>query len=84
MVPVRAANIIDDWAKIEVPPPPELKSVTVDPETTALLVLDFTHQICNEEQQATKVEMVVNLRAAKTLGLTIPIALLGRADEVIE
>ena len=35
-------------------------------------------------QQATKVEMVVNLKAAKTLGLTLPIALLGRADEVIE
>jgi putative ABC transport system substrate-binding protein len=35
-------------------------------------------------QQATKVEMVVNLKAAKTLGLTPPIALLGRADEVIE
>ena len=35
-------------------------------------------------QQATKVEMVVNLKAAKTLGLTLPIALLGRADEVLE
>jgi hypothetical protein len=49
--PVHAANVIDDWAKIEVPPPPELKSVTVDPQTTALLVLDFTHQICNEKNK---------------------------------
>jgi len=35
-------------------------------------------------QQVTKVEMAINLKAAKTLGLTLPIALLGRADEVIE
>jgi putative ABC transport system substrate-binding protein len=35
-------------------------------------------------QQSTKVQLILNLKAAKTLGLAFPLALLGRADEVIE
>ncbi|MGH6677264.1 MAG: cysteine hydrolase, partial [Xanthobacteraceae bacterium] len=44
-----AASIIDEWASVKAPPPPALKTVTVNTKDTALLMLDFLHSNCNPE-----------------------------------
>lgn len=44
----QAADIVDEWTSIKAPPPPALKPVTVDPSTTALLMLDFMNQNCGK------------------------------------
>jgi nicotinamidase-related amidase len=41
-----AADILDDWDTVKAPPKPELKPVTLDPSTTALLILDMQKGNC--------------------------------------
>jgi nicotinamidase-related amidase len=41
-----ASDIIDEWGTAKVPPKPELKAVTLDPKTTAVLLLDLGKQPC--------------------------------------
>ena len=49
--PAWCQTIMDEWAGVKAPPPPELKSVTIDPKVTALLVLDPVRQGCNVERR---------------------------------
>jgi nicotinamidase-related amidase len=44
-------TIIEEWGSITIPPPPKLENVSVEPESTALLVLDFQNLNCNQERR---------------------------------
>jgi len=48
VLPARATDVIAEWSTIQVPPPPTLKPVTVDPKSTALLLLDFMTENCGQ------------------------------------
>ena len=68
-----------------------LMAYEVDFGEAARRMADDVHEILNGANpgdipiyQSTKYELVINLKAVQALGLTIPPALLGRADEVIE
>jgi putative tryptophan/tyrosine transport system substrate-binding protein len=68
-----------------------LMSYGADLDELARRVADDVHEILGGAKprdipiyQATKFEFIVNLKAAEALGLTIPPAVLARADEVIE
>ena len=51
-LPAHAGNIVDEWASVKAPAAPALKPVTVDPKTTALLMLDFMKQNCGVARRA--------------------------------
>jgi nicotinamidase-related amidase len=70
-----AQTIIDEWATVQAPKAPALKPVTLDPKTTALLVLDFVKQTCNSERRPrclTSVPQVQSLlKLARSKGMAI-------------
>ncbi|WP_315117405.1 cysteine hydrolase [uncultured Clostridium sp.] len=54
-------TIIDEWNTVPVPPAPELKSVAVDPKTSALLILDMETSICKSPRCMASIPNIHNL-----------------------
>jgi len=59
----QSKTIIDEWATVQAPKPPELKPVTLDPKTSALLVLDIVKQTCNSERRPRCLESIPKIQA---------------------
>ena len=51
-LPAAAQTVIEEWASVKAPPPPELKPVTIDASHTALLVMDFNKNSCTPQGRA--------------------------------
>jgi nicotinamidase-related amidase len=64
--PSRGETVIDEWQSIKAPPPPQLKSVTLDPSTTALLLIDIIKQTCNTQRRPRCVAAIPKLQKLLT------------------
>jgi nicotinamidase-related amidase len=60
-ISAHAADVIAEWSTIQMPPPPTLKPVTVDPKSTALFLFDFMTENCGQRPRC--VEAVPTLKA---------------------
>jgi nicotinamidase-related amidase len=73
--PAPAQTIIDEWQNIKPPAPPELKTVTLESKTTALLVMDLIKQLCNEQNRPRCVPSIPKiaklLAAARSNGVMV-------------
>src|SRR5467141_2296875 len=74
-----AADILDDWATVKLPPPPELKAATLEGSTTALLILDMMKANCGARPRC--VATIPNVKrlhdAARTAGAMVWYSLVG-------
>lgn len=87
-MPVGAGSIIEEWDSVKAPPAPALKPVTVDPKTTALLMLDFMNQNCGKRPRclASIPAMKKLLEAARTSKTPVIYSFIANstADDVIK
>jgi len=77
-------TIIEEWKKVSIPSAPELEEVTLEPSTTALLVLDVQNQNCKQETRPRCVESVPKivklLRRTRGVGASVVYSLTRSAE----
>jgi nicotinamidase-related amidase len=66
VAPSHGETIIDEWQNVKAPPPPKLEAVTLEPKTTALLIIDIIKQTCNMERRPRCVAMVPKVQKLLT------------------
>src|SRR5438128_6022905 len=82
--PAHAADIMADWSSVTLPPPPELKPVTLDGKTTAFLMLDFMKDNCGVRPRCA--EMIPKVKAmmdrARAAGALIAYTMPGNGEVI--
>jgi len=78
IVPYATASsqtITDEWDAVKIPPAPAIRPISLDPKTTALLLLDFNKQTCNAERRPRCISSVPKVKQlldrARTSGVSI-------------
>lgn len=83
-----ATTIVDEWANVKAPAAPALKPVTVDPKTTALLMLDFVPPTCGSRPRcmASLPAMQKLLEQARARGMAVAHSVTGttKAEDILK
>jgi nicotinamidase-related amidase len=88
--PVSGQTIVDEWNKVQPPKPPELKPITLEPKTTALLVLDMVKQACNAERRPRcldtipKVQVLLKLARGKGVAVVHSITTAATPADIVK
>jgi len=86
----QADSVIDEWAAVKVPPPPELKPVSIDAASTALIVLDISTQSCTVEKRPRcvaalpKVQKLIGEARAKGILVLYTLAGTSKRTDIIK
>ncbi len=81
-------DIISEWASVTLPPVPELKPVTVDPRTTALLVLDMMKGNCGARPRClasvSNVRMLLEAARSRRLMVVYNLTGAGKVEDMVD
>jgi nicotinamidase-related amidase len=86
--PAAAGDIITDWDSVKLPPKPELKPVTVDPKTTALLVLDLMRDNCGARPRCLpivpNVKKLIEVARAHNMMIVYNLTGAGKPEDMVD
>jgi nicotinamidase-related amidase len=84
----RSGDIIADWDSVKLPPKPVLKPVTVDPKTTALLVLDLMRDNCGARERCLpivpNVKKLIDTARAHNMMIVYNLTGAGKPEDMVD
>lgn len=76
-----AQGIIDEWSQVTAPPPPAVKAVSIDPASTALIIMDVSVRTCSHAKRprctGTLPAIATLVRQARASGVLVLYSLVG-------